>query len=269
MTFVQFEVSDCHKEKRMPMQNSKYKGLISSDWNGCLAPAHPFDAVQFHYPDLMPTLTEVFEKYTSNLISFSEAVGRVQAILPAPITGEQMDAYLDASFKTYSGVPELMEWCRRKDILFMINTTGPQGYFQRIFSKRLLPPTSVLSASTFIRYPGQSTDPPFTYDLTDIQDKPRHTEAILVAEGIPAQKAILIGDSGGDGPHFKWGSEIGACLIGSMTKPSLERYCKREGVEIDRHFGLSYTEGASRNPEEEMHVNFMDLSGTIKEVLEL
>jgi hypothetical protein len=30
----------------------KYKGMISSDWNECLAPCGPFDPIAFAYPEL-------------------------------------------------------------------------------------------------------------------------------------------------------------------------------------------------------------------------
>ncbi len=251
------------------MCGRKVQGIISADWNGCLAPGGPFDVIEFHYPELLSILSEVFKKYTSNIISFREATLRVQAIIPAPIAEEQMDAYLDASFRTYPGVPELIEWCQSKGIVFMINTTGPQGYFQRVLSKRLLPQPSVLSASTFIRYPGRNTDPPCIYDLEEIDDKPRHTAAVLAAKGIPGQRAILIGDSGGDGPHFEWGWQVGACLIGSMTKPSRQSYCKRRGVKTSRHFGISYADGEGIALDKEMRIHFMDLVPIIEEVLEV
>jgi hypothetical protein len=48
-----------------------------------------------------------------------------------------MDSYLDECFETYGGVPELMEWCEKKDILFMINTTGLRGSSSE-FSQRTL-----------------------------------------------------------------------------------------------------------------------------------
>ena len=30
-----------------------------------------------------------------------------------------MDAYIDHSFETYKGVPDLIDWCFRKNILFL------------------------------------------------------------------------------------------------------------------------------------------------------
>ena len=85
-----------------------------------------------------PRSKTIFKAYTGNEIPLSEATKRILSLLPAPITEEQMDSYLDERFETYRGVPELMEWCEKKDILFMINTTGMQGYFQRVFAKETL-----------------------------------------------------------------------------------------------------------------------------------
>lgn len=33
---------------------ARYRAMISSDWNECLAPCGPFDAIAFTYPDLEP-----------------------------------------------------------------------------------------------------------------------------------------------------------------------------------------------------------------------
>ncbi|MBI4832621.1 MAG: hypothetical protein HY801_13935 [Candidatus Lindowbacteria bacterium] len=246
-----------------------YRAVVSSDWNQCLAPAGPFDSISFHYQDLTAALTAIFKEYTGNAMSFREAIERIQAIIPSPISEDQMDAYLDSCFKTYSGVPELIKWCLSKDILFMINTTGPHGYFQRVFAKGLLPQIPAISASPFIRYPRKTSDPAFVYDLFDTLDKPKHTETVLRTHGIPASKAILIGDSGGDGPHLKWGSGVGAYLIGSMTKESLREYCADRGIAIDLHFGVLDTGGQVRTQEEEMQVDFMELSSVIEAVLNL
>ena len=256
-------------DKEMAARERKYKAMISSDWNECLAPTGPFDPVSFHYPGLTSELSVVFKKYTANLIPFKEAVGRIQAILPSPITESRMDAYLEQSFKTYPGVPELIEWCLGKDILFMINTTGAQGFFQRAFFKDLIPQIPVLSASPFIRYARRRSDPRHVYDLFETRDKAKHTEAVMMDKGIAAGKVILIGDSGGDGPHFEWGARAGAHLVGSMTKHSLKSYCDERGIEIDLHFGLSYSPAEPRNPGKEMLVNFMGLSGIIEEILDL
>jgi len=180
-----------------------------------------------------------------------------------------MDVYLDQSFRTYAGVRELIEWCLSKDILFMINTTGSQGYFQRMFSRDLLPQIPVLSANPMIRYPQGESDPPLIYDLLEIEDKASHTEAVMRAFGVPPEKVVLIGDCGGDGPHFEWGAGAAAYLIGSMTKWSLKRYCERKSIKISFHFGLSYSEGEARDPEKEMQVNFIELIPVIEAVLDL
>ena len=43
-------------------------------------------------------------------ISLEQAARQVRNLLPDPFTEEQMDAYLDQSFVTYPGVPELIQW---------------------------------------------------------------------------------------------------------------------------------------------------------------
>lgn len=139
----------------MKAKNQKYRGLISSDWNECLAPSGPFDVISFSYPSLDLEVKEIFKAYTGNRIPLSEAARRIAALLPRSIMEEQMDAYLDGRFATYRGVPELIDWCSRNDILFMINTTGMKGYFQRVFKKDLLPKVPVVSAHPMIAYPGK------------------------------------------------------------------------------------------------------------------
>lgn len=247
--------------------NLKYKAIVSSDWNECLAPCGPFDFISFNHPELAVDLATIFQQYTGNMISLGEAARQIQDLLPDPITAEQMDAYLDKSFITYKGVPELIEWCSIKNILFMINTTGMVGYFQRIFAKNLLPPVPVVSAHPMIRFPERKSDPPSLYDLLEIQDKSKNTAAVVRSFNIPPEKIIVMGDSGGDGPHFEWGAGIGACLIGSMTKPSLETYCQKNGIDIHIHFGHSYAQGEAKDPKKEMQVNFMDLASLIEEFL--
>jgi hypothetical protein len=183
----------------------KYKALISSDWNECLAPCGPFDPVSFAFPDLEPELRSLFRQYTGNEISLAEATRRIAALTPRPVTTEDMDAYLDASFSTYRGVPELIDWCLSRDILFMINRT----------------------------------------------------------------RVVVVGDSGGDGPHFEWGSSLGAFLIGSMTKGSLESYCSKRGITVHERFGISYASGETRVVEKELSVNFMELTYLIEVFLSL
>jgi 2-hydroxy-3-keto-5-methylthiopentenyl-1-phosphate phosphatase len=250
----------------MKQTHRKYRALVSSDWNECLAPCGPFDVISFTYPSLEPEIKQLFKAYTGNEISLSEAVKRIRSLLPITITEEQMDAYLDERFETYRGVPELMEWCEKKDILFMINTTGMQGYFQRVFQKRLLPDVPVISAHPMIKYEEQRRIPCQWYDLLEIQDKPENTQKVLTAWDIMPDKAVLIGDSGGDGPHFGWGAKIGASLIGSMTKWSLDQYCSKRGIKISLHFGLSYSKGEKGNKVQEMDIDFMDLVPMIEAI---
>lgn len=247
-------------------KNRNYKAIVSSDWSECLAPSGPFDFISFNHPELRPHLAKIFQQYTGNIISLGRATRQIQSILPGPITEEQMDAYLDKSFATYKGVPDLIEWCLSKGILFMINTTGMMGYFQRIFAKGLLPPVPVVSANPMIRYPKRGTDP-HLYNLLEIQDKGKNTEAAVSSWNIPRQKIILMGDSGGDGPHFEWGARCGVFLIASMTKPSLKSYCQENGIVINAHFGFSYTQGENRDLKKEMKINFMDVPCLIEEFL--
>ena len=247
--------------------NKKHKAMVSSDWNQCLAPCGPFDCISFVYPRLKSDLTAIFRQYTGNLISLSEAAGQIQKLLPGPITPEQLDAYLDESFATYTGVPELIEWCSSNNILFMINTTGMIGYFQRVFAKSLLPPVPVVSAHPMIRYPQNSSGSCRVYELLETHDKGKNTGKVARSLAIPVAKIILLGDSGGDGPHFEWGAADGAFLIGSMTKPSLDAYCQKKDIEIDLRFGLDYSRRKKRNPQEESQVNFMVLTTTIKEIV--
>jgi 2-hydroxy-3-keto-5-methylthiopentenyl-1-phosphate phosphatase len=247
--------------------NIRYKALVSSDWNGCLAPCGPFDCISFIYPRLEADLATIFKQYTGNLMSLGEAAGQIQELLPEPITAEQMDAYLDESFCTYTGIPDLIEWCQGHNILFMINTTGMIGYFQCIFAKSLLPPVPVISAHPMISYP-QNTSAPFrVYELLQTQDKSRNTGKVARQWAIPADKIILLGDSGGDGPHFEWGAAIGARLIGSMTKPSLAKYCRARAIEINQRFGLDYTRRERASLGEELQINFMELTDTIGEII--
>jgi 2-hydroxy-3-keto-5-methylthiopentenyl-1-phosphate phosphatase len=244
-----------------------YKAMVSSDWNECLAPCGPFDCMSFTYPRLEADLAAVFRQYTGNLISLGEAAGQIRQLLPESITPDQMDAYLDESFTTYTGVPELIEWCSSNNILFMINTTGMIGYFQRIFAKSLLPPVPVISAHPMIRYPENSGIPLRIYELFETQYKSKNTDEVARSLAIPAAKTILLGDSGGDGPHFEWGAAAGAYLIGSMTKPSLDNYCREKNIEINLRFGLDYSRREKRNSQEESQVNFMVLTTTIKEIV--
>jgi 2-hydroxy-3-keto-5-methylthiopentenyl-1-phosphate phosphatase len=245
----------------------RYQAIVSSDWNGCLAPCGPFDFIAFNYPTLKSELSNIFRQYTGNRISLVDAIRQIEQILSQPITREQMDAYLADSFATYQGVPELIDWCLNKNILFMINTTGMIGYFQRIFAKDLLPRVPVLSAHPMIRYPERAGDPPYLYELLETVDKGKNTANIVQIMGIPAEKVILMGDSGGDGPHFEWGSQTGAFLIGSMIKRSLDDYCRGKEIAINLRFGLSHDRGDRKDLTRELQINFMDLAATIEEIV--
>jgi 2-hydroxy-3-keto-5-methylthiopentenyl-1-phosphate phosphatase len=251
----------------MESMHKAYKAIISSDWSECLAPCSPFDFISFNYPQLTARLEAIFKQYTGNHISLGEAARQIRKMLPDPITENQMDAYLDHSFSTYPGVPELIEWCLSKDILFMINTTGMAGYFQRICAKGLLPGIPLLSAHPMVRYPRQNSDPDHIYSLFEIKDKAKNTEAAIKTHQIPPNKIIIMGDSGGDGPHFEWGARVNAFLIGSMTKPSLENYCLTRKIKINFKFGISRAQSQNKDLKKEMQVNFMDLSSCIQAVL--
>ena len=78
---------------------------------------------------------------------------------------------------------------------------------------------------------------------------------------------MVIGDSGGDGPHFQWASNAGGHCIASMAKTSLQRYCHSRGIAIDTFFGLKYGEGEPRNVEEESKVDFMNLTDVLTNIL--
>ncbi|MDR3604935.1 MAG: hypothetical protein P4L38_09915, partial [Syntrophaceae bacterium] len=221
----------------------KYKAIISSDWNECLAPTGPFDPIAFAYPELKPGLSAIFTKYTSNEIPLSQAVANVLELLPGSFTIEQMDNYLDKSFSIYVGVYEFIEWAKSKDILFMINTTGMQGFFQRAIAKKLIPDVPLVAANALVNYTDHSNKDCYRFTVTEIQDKPKNTAAAVSSFGIPFNRIVVIGDSGGDGPHFEWGASVGALLIGSMTKYSLSKYCKDMNIVINQRFGVSYSQG--------------------------
>ena len=241
--------------------------MVSSDWNQCLAPCGPFDPIIYNYPELKDELTSIFKEYTGNLISLGTANQKIQKLLPTRLSVEQMDAYLDDSFVTYKNVPELIDWCLQNDIMFMINTTGLMGYFQRVFAKKLLPKVPVISASRMITFPELKTDPPYMYDLKEIQEKGKNTKRAVHSFDISEKKILIIGDSGGDGPHFEWGKNHNAYLIGSMTKPSLFRYCNKKKIEIDLFWGPDYSMNDNRNRENEMLVDFMELRCFIQGIL--
>jgi 2-hydroxy-3-keto-5-methylthiopentenyl-1-phosphate phosphatase len=245
----------------------RYKAIVSSDWNECLAPCRPFDFISFNFPEIESQLDAIFQKYTANQITLGETVGQIRTLLPDPVKPEQMDAYLDKAFTTYTGVVNLIEWCLSKNILFMINTTGMIGYFQRVFARGLLPRVPVISAHPMIRFSETGSDPRHIYDLFETGDKANNTETAIRSFGISSDRVVLMGDSGGDGPHFEWGSKTGAFLIASMTKSSLDEYCSKKNIEIDLRFGIDRTRDDKRNVREEMQVNFMDLATTIEDII--
>jgi hypothetical protein len=251
------------------MQKADYTALFSSDWSECLSPNGPFDPISFNYPEYREELERIFKQYTGNAITLKQAVDSINILLPSGLTVEQMDAYLDASFATYYEVPELIEWCLGKGILFMINTTGTQAYFQRAIDKKLLPKVPVISANPFISFDTGNEGTRYDHHVLEIADKGRNTEAVMRAIGVPANKVILMGDSGGDGAHFEWGASVGAFLIGSMTKSSLSEYCRSRNIRINKRFGLAYGSGEKRDLEMEMQVNFMDLTILIEDVLDI
>ena len=247
--------------------NAKYKAIVSSDWSECLSPSGPFDCLAFNHPELEAELAAVFRQYTGNQITLGQASEKINALLPDPLSQDQMDAYLDASFATYTGVPDLIQWCLDNQILFMINSTGLIGYFQRAFAKQLLPPVPALSAHPMIRYPKLTSDPTHLYELLETLDKGKNTKAMADSLGIQSDKIILMGDSGGDGPHFEWGSNSGAFLISSMVKPSLDSYCREKDITINLRFGLDYSKDERRDQKKEMAVNFMELTSEIEHFL--
>ncbi|MFH0960174.1 MAG: hypothetical protein V1897_15885, partial [Pseudomonadota bacterium] len=215
----------------------KYRGIISSDWNQCLAPSGPFDPISFAHPDLEPELINTFNKYTSNEITLRQASSDIMKLLPEPLTERQMDDFLDKSFSIYYGVADLIKWASDRKILFMINTTGMQGFFERALIKKMLPHVPVIASNPLISYSRSPNDPRYQFKVFEIDDKPRNTMEAMRNFGIPSGKAVVIGDSGGDGPHFEWGARSGATLIGSMTKVSLARYCDQRQVKINHFFG--------------------------------
>jgi 2-hydroxy-3-keto-5-methylthiopentenyl-1-phosphate phosphatase len=245
----------------------EYRAIISSDWNECLAPSGPFDPIAFAYPELKPDLSAIFTKYTSNEIPLSQAIASISRLSPSPLTVEQMDNYLDKSFSIYVGVTEFIEWAKSRDILFMINTTGMQGFFQRAIAKKLIPEVPLVAANPLINYTENLDGDCYRFTVEETLDKPKNTQAAVSSFSIPSDKIVVIGDSGGDGPHFEWGDSVGALLIGSMTKASLSKYCEDRRVQIDQRFGVNYSQEQPRILQEEMKFNFMDLTSVIDKFL--
>jgi phosphoserine phosphatase len=251
------------------MRTERYTAMITSDWSECLAPSGPFDVIGFHYPEERPVLETLFREYTGNRITLAQAIARIGTLLPGGISARQMDSYLAKTFATYRGVAELIAWCAGRGILFMINTTGMIGYFQRVLALGLLTAPAVLSAHPWVRYPSAPSDPGLILPLFDTGDKARHSAAAAARFNIPPERIIVIGDSGGDGPHFAWAAENGAKRVASMAKPSLLDYCRQRAIPIDRHFGYTYAAGETRNAEKEKTYDFMVLIPVIEELLQL
>ncbi len=238
---------------------AKYRGLISSDWSECLSPNGPFDCMAFVYPEHTSELTAIFKQYTGNEISLSVAMKRCLGLLPALLNADQMDDYLDRKYAHYTGVSELIEACLSNNILFMINTTGSMGYFQRVFAKKLLPRVSALSAHPGLIFPDSKSDPKILFKLQEITGKPINTALAARHFQIPPQNILVMGDSGGDGPHFKWAMEQNAICVASMAKPSLKVFCARHRLKIHKYFGISYENGEPRREADEMQVDFKEL----------
>jgi len=257
----------------MIKKQRQWKAIVSSDWNECLAPCGPFDFISFVYPELKSKTGILFKQYTGNMITLENAVGQVGGLLPKPITPEQMDAYIDKEFATYDGVCELIEWCLTQGILFMINTTGVIGYFQRLFIKNCIPEIPVLSAHPMVRFDEKPKGRMDILTLARISDKARNTQKVIDQYGIGNignigdDSIIVMGDSGGDGPHFKWGRQQNAFLIGCKAKPSLEKYCEENGISIDLRFGIPEMPEAKETAGKKTDVDFHHLRYPIQEFL--
>jgi 2-hydroxy-3-keto-5-methylthiopentenyl-1-phosphate phosphatase len=245
----------------------KYIGLFSSDWSECLSPNGPFEPLAFAYPEYKDQLGSIFKNYTGNKISLHNAVQEIRSLIPQLITQNQMDAYLNAHFRMYKGVGKLINWCHDNRILFMINSTGTQAYFQRAIQNKLMPEVSVIAANPFIHF-DKTTE---IYDLTveETTDKPINTSNIMAKFGLTPNNTIIMGDSGGDGPHFEWGASAGCTLIGSMTKNSLSNYCEARNITINHHFGLQYRKNEQRDLVIEMGTDFYALSESIEKILKI
>lgn len=251
------------------MANAKdFSFLICSDWSECLSPNGPFDPLSFNYPEYREELEEIFRKYTGNIISLGEALDTIINKKGLTISQEQMKDYMEHEFSMYKGVRELIEWALSNDILFVINSTGFQGYFQVAFEMGLIPELPYVSANPMIRFEekGNSTT---WLDINETSDKPINTEKIISDNNISPDKTIIIGDSGGDGPHFEWGARMGARLIASMPKWSLITYCKDLGINIHHMFGVIYKKGELRDPEREKKIDFRLLIPEIKSLFNL
>ncbi len=239
--------------------DKSFVGMVSSDWSECLSPNGPFDPIGYNYPDLDNDLREIFNNYTSNCITLNQAIIRIKELIPNGLSQFQMDEYLDNNFQIYNGVYDFITWLSEKNILFMINSTGSQGYFQRAIIKGMIPVIPYISANSFIFYDSENLSTKFTCEVSEIEDKAGCSERVALKNHISYEKIIVIGDSGGDGPHFKWGASKGVSLVGSMTKSSLSKYCEAKAIKIDKHIGPLYKQGDKRNLELEYQYDFREL----------
>lgn len=247
--------------------HTHFQYLVASDWSECLSPNGPFDPLIYTWPHLEADLTRIFSAYTSNEISLSRAVGEIKSLLPAELGEEEMDAFLREKFTAYTGLSQVITWCLERGIAFMINSTGSMGYFQRAMARGFLPRIPLLSAHPFLRYAPTDTDPERIFELLEIEDKGTNTHTALHALGIPPHRTAVVGDSGGDGPHFSWAAENGALRVGINTKASLESYCATRGIEINAHLGLSYQPGQPRDREAEAHTDLTELCTVLRREL--
>ncbi len=242
-----------------------FRALVSSDWNQCLSPCGPFDPIVFHYPELAAEIGKVFRDYTGNRIRLSDALDVVAGLTGGMLSAGQMDAYLDAAFELYPAVLELAGWCRENRVALMINTTGFKGYFQRLFAKNLFPVPQALAANRVIDYRETDREPPFVFDLRETADKGIFTAKVARRLGLRPDKVVVIGDSGGDGPHFQWGAENGAELVAAFAKPSLIEFCRSRGIEIGHFIGKAPAASLAGAPAE--GGDFMKLVPLLEEVL--
>jgi hypothetical protein len=114
-----------------------------------------------------------------------------------------------------------------------------------------------------IVFPSLQTDPDIVLALHETNDKAKNTKKVADRFGIRPENIIIIGDSGGDGPHFEWGAFVGCYLIGSMTKASLQNYCSERGININAYFGIRYEKAQERDLQKEMEFDFMELRSLI------
>jgi hypothetical protein len=236
---------------------ARFHYLVASDWSECLSPNGPFDPLIHAWPDLKSDLGQIFARYTANEISLSLAVEELQARLPGELPSRGMDAFLEERFAAYANLSELIHWCLDRGIAFMINSTGSMGYFQRALALGLLPRIPLLSAHPFLRYAPEDSDPENIFELHETEDKPKNTRTAQELLDVPAHRTAVVGDSGGDGPHFAWAMKTGALRIGINTKASLETYCAERGIEINARVGPSYQPGEPRDRDAEARTDLI------------